>query len=38
MNGVDGPLGWALEIGFVLCGIVLLAFLIIQFRRSGKDD
>ena len=38
MTTVDGPLGWALEIGFVLCGIVLLVFLVVQFRRSGKDD
>lgn len=34
----DDALGRALEIGFVLCMVVLLVFLVIQFRRSGKDD
>lgn len=38
MTGVDGPLGWVLEIGFVACMVVLLVFLVIQFRRSGKDE
>jgi len=35
---VTGPLGVVVEIGFVICMIVLLVFLIQQFRRSGKDD
>jgi len=37
---VSGPLGVVLEIGFVICMIVLLVFLIQQFRRTGKgkDD
>ena len=35
---MDGPYGLALEVGFVLCMVVLLVFLVQQFRRSGKDD
>ena len=35
---VDGPLGWVVEIGFVACMVVLLVFLVQQFRRTGKDD
>ena len=35
---MTGPFGVVLEIGFVLCMIVLLVFLIQQFRRSGRDD
>jgi len=35
---VTGPLGVVVEIGFVICMIVLLVFLIRQFRRTGKDD
>jgi hypothetical protein len=35
---IDGPLGWVIEIGFVACMVVLLVFLIQQYRRSGKDD
>lgn len=38
MTGVDGPLGRVLEIGFVACMVVLLVFLVIQFRRSGRDE
>jgi hypothetical protein len=35
---VDGPLGVLLQLGFVVCMAVLLVFLVIQFRRSGKGD
>lgn len=35
---VDGPLGILVQIGFVLCMITLLGLLIVQYRRSGKDD
>jgi hypothetical protein len=34
---VDGPLGWMLEIGFVICMVVLLVFLVQQFRNSRDD-
>lgn len=33
-----GPLGVLVEIGFVICMVVLLVFLVQQFRRSGRDD
>ena len=35
---VDGPLGVLVQVGFVLCMVALLVFLIVQFRRSGRDD
>jgi hypothetical protein len=35
---VDGPLGVVIEVGFVVCMVVLLVFLIQQFRRTGKGD
>lgn len=35
---LDGPLGLLVELGFVVCGIVLLVMLIQQFRRTGRDD
>lgn len=35
---LDGPLGLLVEIGFVICMIVLLVFLIQQYRRSSRDD
>ena len=35
---VDGPLGLLVELGFVACGIALLVLLILQFRRTGRDD
>jgi len=38
VDGVDGPLGQLIEVGFAGCLIALLVFLIWQFRRSGKDD
>ena len=34
----DGPLGVLIELGFIGCGIALLVFLIMQFRRTGRDD
>jgi len=33
---MTGPLGVVVEVGFVICMIVLLVFLIQQFRRTGK--
>lgn len=35
---ISGPLGLVLEIGFVICMVVLLVFLVQQFRRTGRDD
>jgi hypothetical protein len=35
---VDGPLSLLIQLGFVACGIALLVFLILQFRRARKDD
>lgn len=35
---IEGPLGLVLEIGFVICMVVLLVFLVQQFRRTGRDD
>ena len=35
---MSGPLGVVVEIGFVICMIVLLVFLVQQFRRSGRGD
>lgn len=35
LTGVGGTL---VEIGFVLCLVALLVLLILQFRRSGRDD
>ena len=38
VDSVDGPLGVLVELGFIACMVALLAFLIWQFRRRGKDD
>lgn len=35
---VDGPLGLLVQIGFILCMIALLVFLIQQYRRMNKKD
>jgi hypothetical protein len=35
---VDGPLSLLIQLGFVACGIALLVFLVVQFRRTGKRD
>jgi hypothetical protein len=35
---VDGPLSLLVQLGFILCMIGLLVFLVIQFRRTGKRD
>ena len=35
LGGVTGAL---VEIGFVLCLVALLVFLVIQFRRTGRHD
>lgn len=34
--GLDGVTGTLVEIGFVLCMVALLVFLVIQFRRTGR--
>jgi hypothetical protein len=35
---VDGPLGLLVQLGFILCMIALLVFLIQQYRRMNKRD
>jgi hypothetical protein len=35
---LDGPLGTLVEIGFVLCMVALLVFLVLQFRRNSRGD
>jgi hypothetical protein len=35
---VDGPLGLLVQLGFILCMIALLVFLIQQYRRTNKKD
>jgi hypothetical protein len=34
----DGALGVLIDLGFIGCGIALLVLLIMQFRRTGRDD
>jgi hypothetical protein len=36
--GLDGVAGTLVDVGFVLCLAALLVFLVIQFRRSRRDD
>jgi hypothetical protein len=38
VDRLDGPLGVLVELGFIACLVALLVFLIVQFRRRGKDD
>jgi hypothetical protein len=38
MTGLDGTLGLLLDLGFIGCGIVLLFFLVQQFRNTKRDD
>jgi hypothetical protein len=35
---VDGPLGLLIQLGFILCMLALLVFLIQQYRRMNKKD
>jgi hypothetical protein len=35
---VDGPLSLLIQLGFILCMIALLIFLIQQYRRTNKRD
>jgi hypothetical protein len=35
---VDGPLGLLVQLGFILCMIALLVFLIQQYRRTNRKD
>jgi hypothetical protein len=35
---ISGPMGTLVDVGFALCLVALLVFLILQFRGSGKDD
>jgi hypothetical protein len=35
---VDGPLGLLVQLGFILCMLALLVFLIQQYRRMNKKD
>jgi hypothetical protein len=35
---VDGPLGLLVQLGFILCMIALLVFLIQQYRHTNKKD
>jgi hypothetical protein len=35
---VDGPLGLLVQLGFILCMLALLVFLIQQYRRTDKRD
>jgi hypothetical protein len=35
---VDGPLGLLVQLGFILCMLALLVFLIQQYRRTNKRD
>ena len=35
---VDGPLSLLVQLGFILCMIALLVFLIQQYRRMNKKD
>ena len=35
---VDGPLGLLVQLGFILCMLALLVFLIQQYRRTNKKD
>jgi hypothetical protein len=34
----DGALGVLVQLGFIGCAIALLVLLIMQFRRTGRDD
>jgi hypothetical protein len=35
---VDGPLSLLVQLGFILCMLALLVFLIQQYRRTNKKD
>jgi hypothetical protein len=35
---VDGPLSLLVRLGFILCMLALLVFLIQQYRRTNKRD
>jgi uncharacterized membrane protein YtjA (UPF0391 family) len=35
---ISGPTATVIDIGFVLCLVALLVFLVLQFRGSGKGD
>jgi hypothetical protein len=35
---VDGPLSLLIQLGFILCMLALLVFLIQQYRRMNKKD
>jgi hypothetical protein len=35
---VDGPLGVLVQLGFILCMLALLVFLIQQYRRTNRKD
>jgi hypothetical protein len=36
--GLDGAVGWVVEVGFVLCLVALLVLLVRQFRGGGGRD
>ena len=35
---VDGPLGLLVRLGFILCMLALLVFLVQQYRRTNRKD
>jgi hypothetical protein len=35
---VDGPLGLLVQLGFILCMLALLVFLIQQYRRGNRRN
>jgi hypothetical protein len=35
---LSGTSGALVELGFVLCMVALLVLLVMQFRRTGRDD
>ena len=35
---VDGPMSLLVQLGFILCMLALLVFLVQQYRRTNKRD
>jgi uncharacterized protein (TIGR03382 family) len=34
---ISGPMATAIDVGFALCLLALLVFLVLQFRGRGRD-